>query len=480
MNEYLTNILSLCYNQYISNIVWITKIMPINDFTLHPLNWQPNPATLTRPRYLSLAAQLAHDIYSGVLPPGTCLPPQRELADYLDINFTTVTRAYDICRERGLVYGVIGRGTFVASMPGKTDKENSNILDLGAVQGFPELGENVLIETARDILNRDYTRQLFSYSERNGTMRHRSAGALWISRLGAKVQPDQTVVFPGVHSALITLILAFFDIGDSLAVDEFTYGNLIEAARFAHIKLVPIKGDLEGMLPESLKEASQHNKIKGVFLMPTCANPTTVTMSKKRKDELAEIIKENELLVLEDDAALIPNDSGTFFERLPNQTFHLTGATRFLAAGLRVTFVASPKQYLKKLLHAHHRLTIKASALDTEIMSELILSGRAEKLIVQKIQCAKEMNTIFNKIFPNERRAAKDIPFFRTITLPSARRNGPEIEQELLNNGVIVCHSCRFAARKNPTQAFLRVSLSSLASKTELKSALNTIKQWLG
>lgn len=452
--------------------------MPINDFSQHPLSWQPDPESLKRPRYLSLAAKLAHDIDSGLLPPGLCLPPQRELADWLDLNFTTVTRAYDICRERGLVYGVTGRGTFVSPVPGKID-ENENVFDLGAVQGFPELGECVLMRTLGDIMGRDYTRHLFSYDERSGASRHRSAGVYWVSRLGVEVAEEQTVVFPGVHSALVAIMLAFFEIGDVLAVDEFTYGNLIEAARFAHLRLMPIKGDSQGMLPEALEDAVMHHRVKGVFLMPVCANPTTITMSKRRKDNLSDVISKYGMLVLEDDATLEIDGSGTIFERLPEQTFHLTGATRFIAPGLRVAFTVSPRKHLKRLLNAHHRLTIKASSLDTEIMSELILSGRAEQLIVKKIKRAEMMNGIFEKIFPKESRTAKDIPFFRTVSLPSTRLNGPEIERELLAHGVRVCHSSRFATSKKPMYSFLRLSVSSIASKDDFKKALNIVKQYI-
>ena len=453
--------------------------MPINDFLFHPLSWQPDPKSLARPRYLSLAAKLAHDIESGALPPGLCLPPQRELADWLDINFTTVTRAYDICRERGLVYGVTGRGTFVSPLPGKAEDGCVETIDLGAVQGFPELGAGILMKTARDIISRDYTRHLFSYSDRNGAERHRAAGAFWISRLGTEVQAEETVVFPGVHSALVAIMLAFFEIGDALAVDEFTYGNLIGAARLAHVRLVPVKGDGEGMLPEALKEAAERDRVKGVFLMPTCANPTTVTMSKERKDALSAVIGELGIFVLEDDAALEADGSGTFFGRLREQTFHLTGATRFLAPGLRIAFVASPRRHMKRLLNAHHRLTIKASALDTEIMSELILSGRAQKLIDEKIFRAEEMNGVFGKIFPDERRVAKDTPFFRTLELPHTRLSGPEIERELLLSGVRVCHSSRFAASKSPSRSFLRLSLSSVQKKKELENALRIVKKRL-
>jgi DNA-binding transcriptional MocR family regulator len=453
--------------------------MPHNDFSRHPLSWQPDPSSLSRPRYLSLAAKLAQDIESGVLAPGTCLPPQRELADWLDLNFTTVTRAYNACRERNLVYGVTGRGTFVAPLPGGTDGADPAAFDLGAVHGFPELGADILMDTARTVLNRDRTRQLFSYAERGGIARHRAAGALWISRLGRDVPPGQTVVFPGVQNALVTLMLAFFDIGDTLAVDEFTYGNLIEAARLARIRLTPVEGDGEGMLPDALEKAAAGRGLKGVYLMPTCSNPLTATMSTRRKNDLAAVIRRHGLLVLEDDAALEPNGSGTFFGRLPEQTFHLTGSTRFLAAGLRTAFAACPERHLGRLLGAHHRLTIKASALDAEIMSELILSGRAEKLLARKIRRAEEMNSVFGRIFPQENRRARDTPFFRTLELPCTRRNGPEIERELLAEGVRACHSWRFSVRKNPPREFLRLSLCSIPGKSEFVRALKTVAGWM-
>ena len=93
--------------------------MPVNSFSDFQLSWVPDKNKLKRPYYLTLANALEADIVSGKLAAGTQLPPQRELADYLDLNFTTVTQAYNLCRERQLIYGVTGRGTFVSPLPGK-------------------------------------------------------------------------------------------------------------------------------------------------------------------------------------------------------------------------------------------------------------------------------------------------------------------------------------------------------------------------
>lgn len=454
--------------------------MPVNDFTRHPLSWQPDSARLTRPRYLALAGLLESDIAEGRLPPGTRLPPQRELADWLDLDFTTVTRAYGLCRERNLTYGVTGRGTFVAPLPGSESDEPASAVDLGAVQFFAGLGSDAIVAAAREVLGRDYVTRLFSYTDRDGAARHRAAGAAWLNRFGVPVKAENLAVFPGAQNALATILLAVFRSGDALAVDAFTYSNLIGVAKLAHVKLVPVEGDADGMAPAALDEAAARHRLRGVFLMPTCANPTAITLPQKRRTELAAVISKRDLLVIEDDAAAAPSQNETFFAALPERTFYLAGSTRILAAGLRASLLASPSAYRKGILSALHQLTIKTSALDSEIMSELVLSGRAEDILARKVENAGRMNAVFASVFPRERRRAKDAAFFRTVALPETQTdNGPEVERELVARGVKVCHSDRFAAGNRPHRKFLRLSLSSTESESELRRGLLIVREAL-
>lgn len=88
--------------------------MPHNSFENYPMSWRPTLKKGTEPLYISLATQLENDIAGGILRPGTKLPPQRELADFLDINVSTVSRAFKICSQKGLLSGTIGSGTYVA------------------------------------------------------------------------------------------------------------------------------------------------------------------------------------------------------------------------------------------------------------------------------------------------------------------------------------------------------------------------------
>jgi len=64
-------------------------------------------------RYLAIAAEVEKALDEGRLHVGDRLPPHRDLADFLNLNLSTVSRAYAEMRARGLIDGVVGRGTFI-------------------------------------------------------------------------------------------------------------------------------------------------------------------------------------------------------------------------------------------------------------------------------------------------------------------------------------------------------------------------------
>ena len=111
------------------------------------MSWKPQKSQLERLYYLSLASLLEQDIRSGTLKENTKLPPQRELADFLDLNLSTITRAYKLCELKGLLYAVTGRGTFVSSGIHAQDTfldQNFPAIEMGMIKPFYECNPAVL------------------------------------------------------------------------------------------------------------------------------------------------------------------------------------------------------------------------------------------------------------------------------------------------------------------------------------------------
>ena len=69
------------------------------------------------PIYIQIVEQVRQQIVDGGLKPGDQLPTVRALASDLRINFNTVSRAYRLLDEAGIISTQQGRGTYILEMP---------------------------------------------------------------------------------------------------------------------------------------------------------------------------------------------------------------------------------------------------------------------------------------------------------------------------------------------------------------------------
>jgi GntR family transcriptional regulator len=69
------------------------------------------------PIYLQVVEQVRQQVASGELKSGDQLPTVRSLASDLRINFNTVSRAYRLLDEAGMISTQQGRGTYILEMP---------------------------------------------------------------------------------------------------------------------------------------------------------------------------------------------------------------------------------------------------------------------------------------------------------------------------------------------------------------------------
>ena len=125
---------------------------------------------------------------------------------------------------------------------------------------------------------------------------------------------------------------------------------------------------------------------------------------------------------------------------------------------------------------------MKAGSIDTEVVSELILSGTAMRIMAAKREAAVKANELFDRTFPKfalGKQSKKQglFPFFRKIPLPPSPLSGPEAEEFFRKRGIAVMHSCRFAVGKARQQDFLRISLSSVPSERKLNEGLERLKR---
>ncbi len=60
-----------------------------------------------------IADDLSDRIRAGEYPPGSRLPSRRELAELYSVSVSSIQRAQELVKDRGLVVGSPGRGVYV-------------------------------------------------------------------------------------------------------------------------------------------------------------------------------------------------------------------------------------------------------------------------------------------------------------------------------------------------------------------------------
>jgi DNA-binding transcriptional MocR family regulator len=461
--------------------------MPVNSFDHYPMSWKPDKNALTRPFYKSLAALLEEDIKHGFLAPGTKLPPQRELADFLDLNFTTITRAYKICEVKGLIYAITGSGTFVSPNAARSitisNDKTANIIDFGLVASFEQTNA-IVTETIQKVVTKNYLEQLLNYNDPTGIPHHKTAALNWMEGLGIKADQDHVAIVSGTQNALTIALTALFEPGNRIATDLYTFSNFIELAKMLHIQLIPILSDDYGMSPEELEKQCSKINIHGIFLMPSCSNPTTVMIPEFRKQELAAVIRKHRLILIEDDihafltAGIIPDYKQPMFNLLPEQSVYICGTSKSLCSGLRVAYIVYGDALQEKILRAIFNINVKTSSLDAEVITELILSGKAQEIVAEKRQLAQTANNLYFNYFPVRKNVGHPLSFYRWLPIQE-HDDAWQLEVELKNRGVRVYHSNRFLSGQTTAEQYLRVSLASTNSLEELEIGLEILKQYL-
>jgi GntR family transcriptional regulator len=85
---------------------------------------------LGQPVYLQIVQQVQRQVRVGPLQPGAQLPPVRELARRLGVNFNTVARSYRLLARDGTLSTQPGRGTFVLPETGRPKPGNVALQEL--------------------------------------------------------------------------------------------------------------------------------------------------------------------------------------------------------------------------------------------------------------------------------------------------------------------------------------------------------------
>jgi DNA-binding transcriptional MocR family regulator len=449
--------------------------------------WSPCIEPEAEPKYQALVDALHADIEAGVLPPGTRLPTQRELATRLGIAIGTVSRAYAIAERRGIVSGEVGRGTFVRRREAGPDEtatdegDDPRLIDLSKGRLVRDLRDPLPARTLSSLSGRtDLERLLDFYQPAAGMARHRAAGAAWIRRAGLEVEPDRVVITSGAQHGAATVLAAVAKPGDVVLTEEVTYSGIKALASLLHLQLRGLPMDEHGLTSTGFEAACRSSSPRALFCMSTLQNPTGRTMPLTRRREIAAIAEAHDVAVLEDDVnGFLPTEPLPPIAALaPAHTYYITGTSKSLAPGLRIGYVVPPAHRLERVAATIRATTWLTAPLLAEMVTQWIEGGEADAMAGWKRSEIAARYALALEILDPWLPKPRQLSFHLWVPLPEPWRTETFVARAR-SRGVAVNSSAEFTVDRDTAPHAVRVCLGATLSRERLTDGLQRLAELL-
>ena len=456
--------------------------MPVNSFENYPMTWKPTVNRTERPIYQALAKRLEADILEGHLVPGTKLPPQRELADYLELNLSTISKAFKVAELKGLISATVGSGTYVsydavsnAYLLG--EEKPKHLIEMGAML-TDRVSYGPLFDLLQEMLQESDCARWFGYGRPGDTVWQKDAGVKLLKTAGVETAREQILLANGGQNAITATLAGLCRHGDRIGVDHHTYPGLKTAAAMLGVQLVPIRSEEDEMSPEALLYACKNENIKGLYLIPDYQNPMTYTMSVETRKAIAEIAIKEDLFIIENGMFHLLQEEvlPAVAAFAPEQTIYVSSLSKTMAPGLRLAYTAVPLKFLDPVRKALYNLNIAVSPLSAELAARAIVSNQFEQILAFHKEEAKARNQLVDHYLGKDNCLGGDSGIFRWLSLPDSY-TGDQFEQLAAAQGVQVYSGSRFAVGNIVPENAVRLAICAPETREELEKGLVILKR---
>ena len=456
-----------------------------NNYIVTMIIWTPT-LDKKQPLYRSLADAIADSVRKGQHKAGDRLPTHRELADALNVTIGTVTRGYAEAERRGLTYAVVGRGTFIRGETSDDPWPDETKASMGSVDftlSLPTTLPNegaLFAETLQKIAANPRIDRLLQYTAETGAPHQKEIAVSWLNRLGLGRKATDVLVTAGSQQGLNIVLPSLLAPGQVMVCGELTYPSIKLQARNYGVRLRGVALDGEGICPHALERACrQEPPPAALYVLPTLQNPTSALMSQERRERIAELARQYDLLIIEDDvhAFLLEELQKPIAVYAPERTVYLASVAKCLAAGLRTGFILAPNHHLARLRSGIHASMWMAPPLMVEVTTRWLADGTANSLIAEKRRVVAQRQETVASVLAGQRLRAHPQGYQVWLELPEPWTTDAFLT-EALEQGVKMIGAGAFAVSRANIPHAVRLSIG-LPKQAEFVQGLRTVAQIL-
>jgi len=332
------------------------------------------------PLYRQIYESLREGILAGTLPESTRLPPERSLAERLNVNRSTVVHAYRELVADGLIEQRVGSGSRVAPVlrgqpersaavpwwvtlpPWRVGEFPMILGELAAkqepgkisfVQGVAPNEPSPLEELAKSfsLASRD-ARLVLSYGDSEGYEPLREAISNRMTHRGAKTRSKDVIVLTGSTQGIMIVAQSLAEPGDEIVVEVPSYPGALQIFQICGLRAIPVPVDEEGMRVDHVEAILRTRRPRFIYTMPSLHNPTNVTMNADRRERLVTLARRAGIPIVEDDpyGELAADGNAPLVGLAPEYVVYLSTFSKTIAPSLRVGWLSAPSTILDRLL----------------------------------------------------------------------------------------------------------------------------------
>jgi GntR family transcriptional regulator/MocR family aminotransferase len=332
---------------------------------------------------------LRDGIRTGLLAPGSRLPPSRALCAQLGVSRGVVVDAYAQLTAEGYLSARQGAGTTVATSGGWRPPAPSQAPVAPAIRHDLSPFVPALAAFPRGAWRSALNRALRTApDDRLGLpdgagmpeLRQALAGYLGRSR-GVRGVPDQIVVCNGLRQGLGLLWSALAADGTQrIAVEDPGWSGMAQTAVDAGLDVVPVPVDRHGLVVEQLAALDD---VGAVAVAPAHQYPSGAVMSPARRAALVAWAHEHDALIVEDDY-----DAEYRYDRDPigaiqgiaaQHVAYGGSASKSLAPGLRLAWLVVPPRHVASVIALQRIRGGMPAALQQLALADLIERGELDR-----------------------------------------------------------------------------------------------------